>query len=271
VNTERGEPLELESAIAGVYVGPLEGFVGRRDALTKQLRAAGRREDANTVKALRKPARMAWALNSAVHRGRGPIERLQAAVEGILAAQSGSGDLRGAMGELRAAARGFADDAAQAAAEGGYPVDQASLVNAVLAVIGDAEAFEALQSGRLADLPEAGGLDFLTNLPAPRAAGPSATAAEPARADSGLRDALKRADDAVAAARERLLAARRALGDAESNAESAERQLREADRLARERRAELERVRQEANVAAEQLADAEKAAADVRARFQNGG
>jgi hypothetical protein len=273
VSTESGEQLELESAITSVYAGPPEGFVGRRDALAKQLRAAGRREDANTVKGLRKPARMAWALNAAVHGGRGTIDRLGAAVAGILAAQSGSGDLRGAMGELRGAARGFADDAARAASEGGHPVDQASLVNAVLAVIGEADAFEALRAGRLADIPEAGGLDFLTNLPPSRSAVASAGRAEPVarpgKPDTALREALKRADDGVAAARERALAARRALGEAESNAEIAERQLREAERQVRERRAELDRVRQEANAAAEQLADAEKIAADARARLRN--
>ncbi|MGH6692394.1 MAG: hypothetical protein ACREF4_17135 [Gammaproteobacteria bacterium] len=272
MSTESGEQVELESAIASVYAGPPEGFVGRRDALAKQLRAAGRREDANTVKGLRKPARMAWALNAAVHGGRGTIDRLGAAVAAILAAQSGSGDLRGAMGELRGAARGFADDAARAASEGGHPVDAASLVNAVLAVIGEADAFEALRAGRLADIPEAGGLDFLTNLPSRSAVASAGTAepvAKPGKPDTTLREALKRADDGVAAARERALAARRALGEAESNAESAERQLREVERQVRERRAQLDRVRQEANAAAEQLADAEKIAADARARLRN--
>jgi hypothetical protein len=38
--------------IADLYAGPLDAFVARRDALAKELRAAGRRDDAKAVKAL---------------------------------------------------------------------------------------------------------------------------------------------------------------------------------------------------------------------------
>jgi hypothetical protein len=52
---------DLGRAIGAVYGGALDGFVARRDALVKQLRAAKRTDDAGTVKALRKPRVNAWA------------------------------------------------------------------------------------------------------------------------------------------------------------------------------------------------------------------
>jgi hypothetical protein len=42
---------------------PPEGFTAARDVLVRELRAAGRAEDAARVKALRKPTRDAWAVN----------------------------------------------------------------------------------------------------------------------------------------------------------------------------------------------------------------
>src|SRR5687767_7115413 len=53
---------ELQRAVAAVYGGPFEDFVRRRDALAKELRAAGNRDAAALVKNLRKPSRAAWAL-----------------------------------------------------------------------------------------------------------------------------------------------------------------------------------------------------------------
>ena len=48
---------DLDRAIAEVYGGPLDGFVARRDALVKQLRAAKRADDAGRVKAVPGSAR----------------------------------------------------------------------------------------------------------------------------------------------------------------------------------------------------------------------
>ena len=46
-----------------LYGLPLEEFVAARDALAKELRAAGDREEAAVVKKLAKPTRAAWAVN----------------------------------------------------------------------------------------------------------------------------------------------------------------------------------------------------------------
>ena len=54
---------ELEDRIDELYGLPLDRFTTERDALVKELRAAGQAPDAATVKALRKPVVSAWALN----------------------------------------------------------------------------------------------------------------------------------------------------------------------------------------------------------------
>jgi hypothetical protein len=266
VDAESGPRQEFEPSIDALYAGPLESFVTRRDALAKELRAAGRREDSATVKSLRKPARMAWALDAAALDDRRTTERLAAAVAATLVAQSGGGDLRGAMHELRDAVQNLADNAARAATDGGQSVDDGALANAIMAVIGAPGAFDLLRAGRLVDIPEAGGLGLLTSLPRGDA-GPSQTsvehASETSAAEIAAGEALRRAELAVAAARERSAAAERALRVAEANAESADRQLRLAQQEALARQAERDRARQEAEAAAAQLLEAEMAAADA--------
>ena len=52
---------DLDDEVDTLYGLPLDEFVAERDALSKRLRADKRREDANAVKALRKPSVAAWA------------------------------------------------------------------------------------------------------------------------------------------------------------------------------------------------------------------
>jgi hypothetical protein len=54
---------ELDGRIDGLYALPLERFTAERDALAKELAAAGDREGSTRVKRLRKPVVAAWAVN----------------------------------------------------------------------------------------------------------------------------------------------------------------------------------------------------------------
>src|ERR687892_1416203 len=54
---------ELDQQIDSLFGMPLDRFIPERDALAKQLRTTGEREDADRVKGLRKPTVPAWALN----------------------------------------------------------------------------------------------------------------------------------------------------------------------------------------------------------------
>lgn len=272
----------MERRTADLYGGPLEEFVRRRDALAKDLRAAGDRDGAAAVKRLRKPSRQAWALDLAA-TGDAGIEPLVEAVAETIDAQARNHDVRGAMARLREAVRAFASDAAQAAQQAGHTIEAAELGSAVLAVLGRPESFAQLRGGYLAEVPEGGGLDILASLPLPPAArdvtaatrgttavdgeGQSSSRAGVASATSRGTAAAARAAERAAKALERARAqadtARRAVEEAEAQVQHAEARVAEAEAQARAARERLGRARSEADTAAAHVQEAERAAADA--------
>jgi hypothetical protein len=212
-----------DTRIAEIYGGPLDEFVTARDALARELKAAGDKEEAAGVKALRKPRALAWALDAAGLAAPDAVTDLAAAAEAVGAAQSGSGDIREAMADLRAAEGRVVDAAAGAAEQHGQRVDRAALGGAVRAVIADPDALADLQAGRLVDTPDAGGLGLalpggeaaLRQAPAPKAKA-AKTPARPARAKAAAKATPEQARPgpdkaALTAARRELAAAERAL------------------------------------------------------------
>ena len=270
--TQPPEPSELETALLAVYRGPLEEFVSRRDALAKQLRAAKRREDADRVKALRKPSRTAWVLDNIVHEDPASIEQLTAAIRAAQTVQSGA--------DLRVAIRA------------GQPIDAHALVTAVHAVIGESSAFSDLRAGRLVDVPDGGGLDILTAIaisvpsspsvapswqstaapiPEPPKAEPSAQTATQATQEAELaivaRADLHRAEASLADAREQTDRAEQSVRESQAELDAAERAVSQAQADAQARRADVERARRDAQAAAAHVRDAERAVAAARARI----
>src|SRR2546423_10595587 len=77
----------LEQAVDRLYGLPLEEFTAQRDAAAKRLRAAGERDAAAEVKRLRKPSRLAWALNQVRRHDPEPVDELIAAGERLQEAQ----------------------------------------------------------------------------------------------------------------------------------------------------------------------------------------
>jgi hypothetical protein len=278
--TQPPDPSELETALLAVYRGPLEEFVSRRDALTKALRAAKRREDADRVKALRKPSRTAWVLDNVVHEDPLVLEQLAAAINAAQTVQSGA-DLRTVLETVRSAVRAVAAAGARVAMRAGHPIDANELATAVHAVIGDATAFRDLRAGRLVDVPDGGGLDILTAITiipptSPPIAPPEP---EPARAEPSAQQATERAELAIAA-RADLLRAEASLAEARDQSDRAEQSVRNAQAKlhtaekallhaqaeAQARRADVERARRDAETAAAHVRAAERAVADARAR-----
>jgi hypothetical protein len=114
-----------------LYELPLEDFVGERDALARDLRDAGDRDAAATVKKLHKPSRAAWAVNQLV---RSQPKARQALVEAAEASQSAASRLpdpeaaddlrlaasagRRAVSELMSAARGLVSKDGKSLGEG---------------------------------------------------------------------------------------------------------------------------------------------------------
>lgn len=277
--------MELETAIIAVYRGPLDAFVSRRDALVKQLRVAKRREDADRVKLLRKPSRLAWVLDNIADEDGASIEQLTAAIRD---AQRGT-DLRTAVETVKAAVQAVAAAGARVAIRAGQPIEANTIATAVHAVIGDASAFEALRAGRLVEVPEGGGLEMLNTIalnapptsPPPLRAPPDSEPTELApRAQSAMEDAqlaeaaradLRRAEMLLADMRERSARAMQSVHDAQEELDAAEREWRNAEAEAQARRADVERARQDADVAASAMREAERAVAVARARVADSG
>ena len=99
-----------DDAVDRLYGLPREEFVGERDALAKELRADGRRDEAAAVKALAKPTVAAWAANQAVRSQKSAArelwkagDQLSAAQDALLAGKGSGAKLREATEAERAA------------------------------------------------------------------------------------------------------------------------------------------------------------------------
>jgi hypothetical protein len=152
------QPKAVEQAADELYALPPGEFTGARDERAKALRKEGHRDDADAVKALRKPTVAAWALNQLARRRPKELERLLAAGEDLRAAQEellASGDRKAfqdAAAKERDEVAKLAGEAAELAAEGGERASPA-LTEKVAATLHaaalDDEAAEELRAGRL--------------------------------------------------------------------------------------------------------------------------
>jgi hypothetical protein len=107
-----------DDAVDRLYGLPREDFIGERDALAKELRAGGRRDEATAVKALAKPTVAAWAANQAVRSQKRSArelwkagDQLSAAHDAVLAGKGSGAKLREATERERAAVERLVDAA----------------------------------------------------------------------------------------------------------------------------------------------------------------
>ena len=251
-----------------LYGLPLEEFTPARDALAKELKAAGRKDDAADVKALRKPSVAAWALNRTARDHGEAIAGLRSAGADVRAAQREA--MSGDAGRLREAGRALADevdrvaglaaDALRAAGRPASAAQQEKLVATLRTAAVDDDAGDLLARGVLADDLEATGFSLLGSgsgdlsagvgtLPgaprAPRKPKPSKEVSRcDAEADLAATRARRRAERAEAAAH---------------RAVEAQREADEARAAAEDAAGEAEAARRRAADAADQLAAAEAA------------
>ena len=78
----------LERELDALYQLPLDQFTSARDELAKRLRAEGQAEQAEQVKALRKPTVAVWLVNRLVREDELDVQRLIKAGESIAKAQA---------------------------------------------------------------------------------------------------------------------------------------------------------------------------------------
>jgi len=204
---------------------PLDEFVPARDAAARELRQAGRRTEADTVKALRKPTAAAAAVNRLVREHRDELEQFLAAAAVLRDAQvRGKGDLGAAGAREREAL-------ARLVAAGGDQVRQTLQAAAV-----DDDAAEELRAGRLVRELEPRGFGSLL-LEAP-AAPPRA-----ARAKADQRRAVDDAQEKLREAKRTFAAAEAAERDARREWDARAAELRLAADAVEAAAAELERRR----------------------------
>lgn len=196
-----------------LYALPLSEFTAARDALAKELRAAGDKDAAAEVKALRKPTVGAWAVNQVVRDHPDLLKVVIASGSAIREALS-SGDrdaIRGATKARRDAVAAATKAAVKLAGES----HRDAIAGTFDAAAVDDAAAELVRAGRLTkelDAPSGFGLDDMPDLPAPRKPKVDKRAKE-------REEAEQRADEAEEHARE----LRRIADDAVAAAETAER------------------------------------------------
>jgi hypothetical protein len=263
--------VRVEDAVAGLYRLPLAEFVAGRDQLARQLRAAGDREAARRVAALRRPSISAWAANqlaqAAPHAMAELLEvgaALRQAQQDALAGQPDAARrLRSSSAQLRAAVSRLTQRAETLLGRAGHAASDATLgrLAATLqaAATADPPTRAALAEGRLAgDLDPAGfGLPVEEAAPADAAPVPSVPSPPPAAPAT---------DDRALARREQArLAAQRALERTGQAAEQARTALDQAKAMAADQqqaaRAARRRALELAEAAEELAAQAAAAAA----------
>jgi hypothetical protein len=234
-----------EDVLDELYSAPLDEFIARRTALSKQLKSEGRSDEAGEVAAARKPSVPLCAANQLARRNKPAVEKLLDASEELRTA-IGKGD-RAAFAEAQkrqSDALRRLRDAARSLLE--KPTDPTldRLVSTFRAASVDEELRRRLAAGRLTEEPEPGGFDALSGLT-------FAPAGERARAEKPEPDTDGRA--------ERVKRATKALQEAKAEARARERDAREAERAA-------EKARKAADEAAAAVEAAEQALASARQR-----
>jgi hypothetical protein len=211
--------------IDDLYAAPLEDFVATRDALAKELAAAGDDDEAGRVKAIRKPTAAAWALNRLARERPELIAALTEAHAGLRSADSATA-MRAASEARMAAIQQIIDGS-----EGASEAVRRKLRSTLLATATDPAAEEALIAGRMQSELEPGGLGgfdmgsgFTATAPAPAKASPSRAA--------GRRKVEKAESAKTAKARERVERMQQEAAEAVAEARTLRAEADRAERLA---------------------------------------
>ena len=217
--------MAIEEIIDRLYGLPLGEFTRARNEAASELRKAGQREEAERVKALRKPTAVAVAVNRLVREHRGEVEQFLRAATVLRDAQfSGKGD-------LAAATKQEHEELERLTRIGGEAVRQT-----LLAAAADEDAAQQLLEARLERELELSGFGTLLAV----AARPTGTAATQAKAVL-----LERNKPDDRAARAKLQDAKAALSAAEVGERHARRRWEQAQQELEEARAAVEKAQRD--------------------------
>lgn len=254
-----------EERIDALYHGPLEEFTGARNELARELRAGGKGDAADWVKALRKPTRAAWVVNQLRARRRedlaDALERgaeLRGLQEKLLAGKVDRERLReAARAEQRAIESLMRTAEAIAREHGAGPQILDRVAETLQAAASDPGVAEAIEQGRLEREARATSLGLVGPADSAAKAPPRSKAAKGSeKAKAGKRE-TGRAAKAERAERE----ARREAG---RRRRAAARALATAEKRIDRERGMVERLRGEVAERERRIADAEAEAERAR-------
>ena len=204
-----------------LYGLALEDFVAQRDALAKQLRADGRRADADEVKALRKPQAVVWAVNQLMRTQRKAARTLVDAADRAAEHPSDRDALRAhhdALDQLTTAGAGLLSGKGRGLSEDALLRVRGALHAASL----DRDRREEFIAGRLSEEPAPAGFGAITGMPAP--AKPRAAKKKeppppppPPKPSKAQLKRVERAEARIAKLREQLDEAEQELADARAD------------------------------------------------------
>lgn len=270
---------ELDDELKRLYWGPLGEFTAARNALAKQLEKAGKKKEADEVKALAKPTPSAWVVNQLFAHETGKMDRLLGAGERARAAQreavagAGAERLREAMAAVRDLAEPLRQRAAAILSEEGRAPSQAMMervaTNLQSLAFSPAAAEEAARGwlGRDLDPP---GFEVFTGLTIPARVVNIESRRKPAAPEP---EPPRKPEEKAAKASKAEEAAERRLRAAQEKREAAERARQEreaAKRRERVARAEerVERAAAEEDFLRRKAEQSEKTAEEARRRAE---
>jgi hypothetical protein len=267
----RGRTSAVERAADELYGVALPEFTKARDEHARRLRKEGLRDEAEAVKALRKPTIAAWALNQLARRRPEEVRRLLATGKRLREAQEAllaGGDrdaLKRAAAEERDLVSELTRDATALAGEAGRAgtgsVDERIRGTLHAAVLDEQTAAE-LAAGRLVRDREAAGLFGAVPVEARRTGTAPRPVSRPERRRRDRAEAAKPVDER----RE----AERALRAARAEAQRAEREHAAAAKAAERARARAEEAQRRADEALSRAGEARAALRDAERRERNG-
>ena len=243
-----------------LYALPLDEFTPARNALEKQLRKEGKRDQAAEVKALRKPTAPAWALNRVARSNPKGMTALTKASEAVRREQERllAGGEREKLAKAVAKQRelvgqlvGEASAAAKAAGIAATAAFEDKVSNTLRAAAVDEDVAGELAEGRLSREHEAVGMFGFGG------EAPAAGADKPAVSEKGKAKAKPRASRKTTAADRRREAERRRLG---KELDAAREAMARAGRTLKAAERSRDEERERAQRAAARLKDAEGAA-----------
>jgi hypothetical protein len=231
--------MPAERDLDRLYGLPREEFTNVRNELVRELQKAGRQDEAEEVRTLKKPSVSAWAVNQLAREHPQKVAELVKAGDALRKAQRDV--LAGKKGaDVREASRAqheLADelvDAAREILDGATQTTAQRISGTLRAASTDPAAAKLLRKGRLSEDVESVGFGPLLHV-APQRKGRSRPQRDRARERAAAQKKRKR--DALAQARQEAAAARKAADKAEREAKRAQ----ERAEAARRRVAALER------------------------------